>query len=134
MGYLPEETIYRLKFESRPGLEVDTKSVSTGTLMNLTRLASHADGKSLEESMGIVDMLFTGFAEALVGWNLQMRKGGEVVDVPPTFEGMKTQSPKLVLEIITAWMQEVAGVSVPLPEGSNSGEPFPEVSIPMETR
>lgn len=133
MGYLPEETVYRLKFEGRPGLEVDTVSVPTGVLMKMIALADRAkNDQSMQENVEVVQMLFGGFADALVGWNLQARRNGEVVDVPPTVEGMNTQPLGLVMEIIMAWFQEVAGVSAPLESGSNGGNTFPEASIPME--
>lgn len=133
MGYLPEETVYRLKFEKHEGLEVDTVSVPTGALLKMIRLADKASGsKSMAENLDVVQTLFEGFSDALVSWNLQARRGGQIVDVPATVEGMNSQPLPLVMEIIAAWIKAVAGVSAPLENDSKPGSTFPEGSLPMD--
>lgn len=136
MGYRHEAKVYKLTFEDYPGLEVTAKSVSTGRLMKLMRMAvrlnDKADGGDLtEQDADAVDALFTGFSKALVGWNLEDEDGEPV---PPTRDGIEEQEFDFMLGVINSWIETVAGTPGDLGKDSNSGQRFPEVSIPMETR
>lgn len=136
MGYRREAIQYKLVFDdpSMEGLEVTTKSVSSGRLLKLMKLADLAGsaGKKRQftaDDARAVESLFNGFASALVSWNLEDEKGEPV---PPTLEGVQEQDFDFVLSIIMSWIEAVAGVSSDLGKDSSSGVSFPEGSLPMD--
>lgn len=139
MGFLPEETIYKLVFDDTAlnGLEVRARSIPVGTLTMLTTLSDRVGavvpGKFTSQQMGAVDELLQGFASALVDWNLERRNSdGNVEAVPASIEGIRTQDPVLMMTIVKGWFDAVGGIAAPLGDSSTSGEPFPEGSLPME--
>lgn len=135
MGYRRERTVHKLRFDETQGdlagLEVKLYSLSVGQMLDLSRLADGA-----RQQTGDANMMFTQFAESLVGWNLE----DEVPDatgvgarpVPPTLDGVRSCDLDFILRLVHAWMDAIAGVSAPLAGRSNSGPPFPEGSLPME--
>lgn len=136
MGYRPEKTVYALAFEDgrHDGLEVYATSVPVGDLLDMIDLAlqlgsTTGRNKRDPEHMKVIRDLFTGFAKALVSWNLEDGNGDPV---PATLEGLHSQDLDLVLEIIGAWMSSIGSVSPDLGKDSNSGLRFPEGSLPME--
>lgn len=138
MGYRRESIQYKLVFDdpSLEGLEVVTKSVSSGRLLKLMKLADLAGnaGKRREftaDDASAVESLFGGFASALISWNLEDEKGEPV---PATLDGVNDQDFDFVLSIIMAWINAVAGVSSSLGKGSSNGPPSLEESLPMATR
>ncbi len=135
MGFKKKTTIYELMFADAEleGLEVRAKSVPSGTLLDLMDAASKVDVTVKSFSPGdllAIKQLLTGFAEALVSWNLEEEDG---TPVPPTLESVHAQEITFIMPIVTAWMDAVAGVSSDLGKDSGSGETFPEGSLPMET-
>ena len=83
--------------------------------------------------------MFTGFAEALVSWNLEepvLDAAGEEADEtrsePATLEGLYSQDMAFALQVIRAWMDAVASVPTPLGQRSADGSPSLEASLPME--
>lgn len=145
VGFLPEETIYKLMFDGDlQGLEVRARTIPMGTLTLMTTLADRVGsiepGKLTADQMGAVNELLQGFDDALVDWNLERRdKAGAAVAVPATIEGMRTQDPVLMMTIVKGWFDAVAGVAAPLEPGSTSGgstpvtgRSFPESGLPME--
>lgn len=135
-GYRHQPKVYKLTFEDYPGLEIETKSVSTGRLMKLMRMAVRLQDKELddaseltEEDADAVDALFSGFAKALVRWNLEDEDGQPV---PATKDGVYDQDFDFILSIINDWIAAVSGTPGDLGKGSNSGPLFPEVSLPMD--
>ena len=134
-GYRHQPKLYRLTFEDYPGLEVTVRSVSTGRLMKLMRMAIRLQDKDVADASELtaedadaLDALFSGFAKALVSWNLEDDEGRPV---PATLEGVQDQEFDFVFPIINQWIEVVAGTPGDLGKGSNSGQPFPEVSLPM---
>jgi hypothetical protein len=130
-GYRRAAKVYKLKFteDEFTGLEVRAKSVPLGKFLDLTKLVDLQNGTALgPEQMEQIRDLFTGFATALVSWNLQEEDG---TDVPATLEGLYSQEFDFVLQIIMAWMEAIAGVAAPLVRSSNSGATIPEGSLPM---
>jgi hypothetical protein len=146
MGFLPDETVYKLVFEdpSMEGLEVRARSVPLGPLMDLLKMADRVKdivpttvtAKDMED----VERLFTGFVGSLVEWNLERRTtdGGTEV-VPATMDGIRSQDLTLMMKIVKGWIDAVSGVSAPLEPSSPGGEPipvtgvtFPESQLPME--
>lgn len=134
-GYRHQARVYKLTFEDYPGLEITTKSVSTGRLMKLMRMAVRLQDKDVSDASGLteedaeaVDALFSGFAQALVSWNLEDEDGNPV---PATKEGVYDQDFDFILSLINDWIGVVSGTPGDLGKGSNSGPQFPEVSLPM---
>lgn len=134
MGYVRERKNYRLIFTDPDldGLEVVAQSASVATYERIAGLATREYGTAptsadLEE----IAALLEAFADVLVSWNLEEPAGkGRLRPVPATLAGLKAQDLPFVQAIILAWMEAVAGVSVPLDDASSSGAM--EASLPME--
>lgn len=120
------------------GLEVDTTGANIAEfttiaqLSDLSRLTDVETGltsEHLAEAAEAMRNLKAMFAEHLVAWNLE---GDDDVPVPATPESVQAQDDEFVLDLITAWMEAVGGVSDPKEPSLNGGKPFPVASIPME--
>ena len=112
------------------GFEVRAKRISVGKFLGLMPLLdldmdamSAADVESMRE-------LFVEFGRVLVSWNLEDEDSGD--PVPCTPDAFLEQDLALVMAVISAYGEHVAGVAAPLDSGSPSGEPSLEASIPME--
>lgn len=138
-AYVRQRKVYVLRFEQAElqGLEVRARSVPLGTFLELIELASVLDASTAELSptdAKAITGLFSGFAQALVSWNLQEQEdGAEPEDVPATYEGLLSQDTDFVLHVVRAWMDAIAGVSGPLEQPSSDGEKSLVASMPMET-
>lgn len=145
MGYVRPATVYKLIFEDGDelaGLEVRVRSMTTGQLMDLTKAAGRLTGLSggqvqlddlTGDDLAALDLLFGGFAAALVEWNLEENTGGgSPRPVPATLEGIRTQESPFILRLVTEWMKAAGGTPAPLAGRSTSGETPPGLSIPME--
>ena len=113
------------------GLQVVVRSLSIGALVQFAGLAAKitADGVTPAELAEAAPELFGAFAGRLAGWNLEDDTG----PVPATLEGVESQDLEFVVQIVLAWMEAVASVGNPLPDGSGpSPPPGPEASLPME--
>lgn len=131
MGYRRTGTTFNLHFEDPAlnGLEVKVRSLSIGKLLELSELASLADGDELTpDDLKRIDPLFTTLADSLVGWNYEDENGDPI---PATLESIKGEELGFVLQIVTAWMNAVASVSGPLANGSTGGGPSPAPLLPM---
>jgi hypothetical protein len=126
MGFVPQRKQYRLKFKDHEldGLEVTVASASIGTLLGLSEMSTESPEHATERLERSIQVL----AEALVSWNIENAAGEPT---PATVDGLKQQDMSLVMAIISAWTEAVSGVAPPLPGGSDSGETFPEGSLPM---
>jgi hypothetical protein len=124
-GYEPPRALHNLDFsETRhAGLEVKMGDPSIDQLLAMQELAEQASG-SAERSRE----MFRQFASFLVSWNVT--QGGE--PVPATYEGVVTQDPAFIGQIITAWHNGVTAAPPPLPVGSTPGGLPPEASLPTE--
>lgn len=129
MGYTPDEDILRLKFVDRDGLEVDVESTSVDNILRLMALADLAESSTGAEQAKAAEELICGFQGCLRRWNVEIPSGRPV---PTTVEGVKSLKFPFAFEIITAWLNAVAGVSGPLPAGSTNGARSVVESIPME--
>jgi len=110
------------------GLEVRARRLSVNELFVVTRVGarlSSLDDSEADESM---DELAATLAGPILSWNLDDMHG-QPVPITPT--ALRDQDLRLLKAINIALMRASAGVSDPLPEGSNSGEPALEASIPM---
>lgn len=134
MGFTPKRTQYRLKFDKTTdldGLEITTRSVSVGQLMDLQRFGSELAGAedddfAPEAIEKMVDLLASGIVE----WNVEDEEGRPV---EPTTANLLAQDLPFIYAVLTAWSQAMSGISESLGKDSTSGESFPEESLPMET-
>ncbi len=134
-GFKRPRKIYKLVFadDEMNGLEVRCRSVSINTMLELTALADLGNkrpGEYSSDDLQRVDAVFVAFATALESWNLQDEDGAPV---PATLDGVRAQDIDFINVVIKAWMERVAGISVPLGPSSTDGVRSLEASIPMET-
>lgn len=133
MGFVREKTIYKLVFQTPEldGLEVRATGGSLGDYLVISELADLAEvlhTATKQEAAKRIGEVVAHFAETLVDWNLEDEDG---TPVPATAEGLRRQDPELIIAIVRAWMDAVAGISRPLGQPSPDGEQVAE--IPMQT-
>lgn len=76
-----------------------------------------------------LDLQLELLVQCVISWNLEDEEG---TPVPITVKGLKLQDQPLLVGLLDAWMSQAVKVTGPLGSSSLSGEPSPEVSIPME--
>ncbi len=137
MGYKPGRKVYFIKFdEDHPlhGLELRVKSIPMHRFVELSALADAAkDGTSVsgEDANEQIDTLYAFFLDALVSWNVEDDDDNPVA---MTVEALKEHLDfEFVVQVILAWMTEIASVAAPFGAGSNSGATSPAPPLPMET-
>jgi hypothetical protein len=130
MGFRPQVTLYKLKFadSNLDGLEVTAESLTTDEFLAMQRLASQAKAGTNADATASAEKMLDGFAANLASWNLEDSHG----PVPATREGVGSQKFDLVLVMIMAWMEAIAGVDPTSRAASNGGATSQELSIPME--
>lgn len=136
MGYERKEKrkTFKLKFTDP---EMDGLEVRAGTtsMEGLLKIASLQDEfKPGQKQFSVDDLkkvmpVFEFFAGALIDWNLT--EDGE--PVPCTVEGLLSQDPEFIMQVVSAWAEAVGGASAPLGPPSQGGTQFPVAQIPMET-
>lgn len=135
MGFRPQEKTFRVVFDTEHdlhGLEIRTRSVPIGTILNVMRAAgaSLKGGKAGVEDIESVSSLFEEFGGALIEWNLEHPKTGEPVEATP--EGLRSLDFDLVTTLAMEWVGAVVGAAAPLGKSSPPG-PSPRMdSLPME--
>lgn len=127
MGYRRERKVYKLVFEDPQyeGLEIRAASIPVGKLLKLANVGD-LNNVTQEE----LSAIFEVFAGALISWNLEEDDG---TPVPTTVDGLYTLEIDFIMQIISAWMEAVAGVPGPLRQRSSNGSRSVEQSLPMET-
>lgn len=123
MGSRRNPKLYKLVFDEDteyPGLEVTLRSLTIGQMR-----AIRTDGDDDE-------ILVVGsaklIAKQLVSWNREDEDGNPL---PPTLESLMGEEADLINLIVDRWTQAIRGVSAPLEQPSNDGEPSAVESIPM---
>lgn len=115
MGFVHQRKTYRLIFEGTlDGLEVVAKTASAAAYKRIAELANREWANPLSnEDLAEFEALCEAFAGVLVEWNLEEEheaKGKPVRKaVPPTLKGLMDQDLELVMTIVMAWMDAVAG-------------------------
>ncbi len=129
MGFVRTRRVYRLAFEDEElaGLVVKVRSTSIGSLFDVLGLLTADDVSA--ENLGQYEKLISGFAEALVEWNVEDEGGAPV---PATYEGVRGQDADFILDIVHVWVQALMGVPGPLGQPLANGKPSVEQSLPME--
>ncbi|MEU8362316.1 hypothetical protein AB0C27_40490 [Nonomuraea sp. NPDC048882] len=112
------------------GFEVRAKRISVRKFLALAPLLEADLASFSKEEVDQMEDLFLMFGRELVSWNLEDEDTGE--PIPCTPDAFLDADLPLAVEIITAYGQNVAGVSPPLDGGSPSGDQSQEASIPME--
>ncbi|MEU6781499.1 hypothetical protein ABZ912_20025 [Nonomuraea angiospora] len=133
MGYKRSKTVL-LKWGADTdlsGLEVRARRISVEKFLELGPLLETDFDSFSPEDVEAMRGMFMEFGRVLVSWNLEDEDSGE--PIPCTPETFLDQDIELVQQIVTAWAENIAGVSRPLPPPSPGGEPSPEaLSLPME--
>lgn len=111
------------------GLVFTARRVRLREFMEIADLAMlGGDDVPIREQARGVGALCDRLAEVLVSWNLEDEDGQAV---PCTADALVDQDMAFVLALCTAWMDAIGGVPAPLGDGSTSGEPSLEASIPQ---
>lgn len=135
MGFRPERTEYKLVFadgSTLDGLTVKAGSIPTGQLMELQGAAQVVRSENQDNNAAAakaVSTMIDAFASKLHEWDLEDPDTG--LPVPPTREGIMSQDWDIVLPIILAWMEAIAGVDPTSRPASNSGGTSPVPLPPM---
>lgn len=109
------------------GLVVKLRGLSINQLNTVQSMRGVKSEDDL--SAELFDEVLSILAGRMISWNLE----DDGIPVPATKESLADEDFGMVTDIITSWTKAVTGVSAPLGARSNSGAPFPEESIPMET-
>jgi len=143
MGYRPPRKTATLTFKGDlEGLVAEVKTTSVGAYLNVLEAA--ALPQKIESMVATPEQTATfvknvkTFTELLISWNLEDVDGSPV---PPTFDGMLSQEPWFVKEVLVTWMNHY-GVrtseeaepfdGTPLAQNSTAGLSFSETNLPME--
>lgn len=150
MGFRPESSVYHLTFEGTKyqGLDVRMTALLVGELLEsmkmgeVARLLTSLDGADDATLAAHADVIagatqrteefYKSFARHLVSWNVERQDdAGDWVSVPATLDGVRTQDPAFIKDIVDAWRTAVSGVRPNLERPSPNGVPALEASIPM---
>lgn len=113
MGYRRVPTIYTLdQFKDYSGLEVRMTSIRIGKMRELMTLLDNDD--VTDEQM---DAMVKMVSDNLVSWNLEEEDGAPV---PADRAGVDSLDLNMLLEIITAWMEQLTGPDEELGKDSSS--------------
>jgi hypothetical protein len=131
MGFKVQRTVFNVHFKTGSkldGLFLQARSISMKEVMGLS---AEADKARAGEGLDKITKLLTRFSEELVEWDLESEDG---TPTPPTLDGLLSHDPDVVLPIVLSWFDSMLQIDDDLGKDSNSGERFPEASIPMETK
>lgn len=129
-GYKPVRTVFVLTFEDPDleGCEVRCKRISLGRLRELLGFLDQAkalEGEdvaagsvSAEEGIELLEKLYAGFADGLIGWNV-LTEDDEPVS--PTVAGMLTQDLWFMIKLIEAYLTGMMQAPPDSPPSVNSG-------------
>lgn len=136
MAKRPGKT-YRLvwpeEHELMSGVEIRLKGLSIRQLLNAQRLADNvadqreANGGKVDHE--VIESLFDLLAKNITSWNIEEEDGTPVAH---DLEGIMSLELDPAVEVLTEWLEAVAGVSPPLSESSSDGEPSEALSLTME--
>ena len=124
MGFKPQETLYKLDFSDTElsGLHVTMRSMSIAKLFDLAEMAERAKDGVL--TVAEARQMRRDFAAALVEWDVERDPvEGESGDqpVPATYEGVISQDPVFIGQIIQAWDEAMSQAPRPLRSASAAG-------------
>lgn len=130
MGYKRKRKVYKLTFQdpSMDGLEVIAGSLTTDEFLALSEAAASVSETDNVENRKAAAEMFDLLGKHLVSWTLEEE---DDTPVPATRAGIGAQDLDFILDIVLAWMNAIASVPPPLPEGSPSGATSLEQSLPQ---
>jgi hypothetical protein len=140
MGYTNSRVI-RLRFPDRDGLIVRMRPLTMGTMRwfirngpALAALEGMKPSELTDDQAGMLAHLFEIFAEHLMSWNLEDEDSetGERTPVGTALDGVDSQEPAFIQEIMNHWMATCTAVAPPLSQGSPNGGPSPEGNAQTE--
>lgn len=123
---------YRLTWPEghvRHGLTVVMRGMAIDD-MEAARAFQGVERDDVKASAALLAQIAELLAAKMVSWDLAE---DDDTPVPTTAEAIRKEDISMVMEILNAWTEVAMGVKASLGKGSNSGQPFPEESIPMET-
>lgn len=131
-GFRPEVDEYTVTYDepNMRGLVAHFEEVPVGDALDLDVLRFGAPSETPAERKERLTDLYGIVAGVLAGWNLLHPKTGQ--PVPPTVAGLMSLKQDFVNDVIAGYINALRGVSAPLGDGSTSGDPSLEASIPME--
>ena len=105
MGYRPKRALFKLDFSEteHEGLEVTTRAVPMSVMLDVAVAA----GNAAQDASGFRQVLAT-FAYALESWNVEDDDGQPVT---ADLDGLMSQDPAFVTDLIKAWVASMAGGS-----------------------
>jgi hypothetical protein len=136
-GYKPVRQLYKIDFSETPhvGMEMVARGTSMSGLLKLMDIADEIDGlmeldmesTPKSEIAGKLRDLFAPFAKVIVSWNLI---DDDDEPVPASLDGLMSQDPQFVGEILGYYTQAMTQAPPPLPAASPSGGGSPEGPTP----
>ena len=132
MSYRKKPQVFTLTWDADsayPGLTVRVRSVPVGEVTDLAGALYKVTSQGIAAASGAMGTAMAMLAGHLVSWDLEEEDG---TPVPVTLDAVRAQDLDLILAVLAEWMGAIAGVAPPLPQGSNGGGTFPELSLPME--
>jgi len=127
-NYKKKRQQYKLTFadEDMNGLEMVVTKLPLGLILRMRELS--AAGPEVSGGPAAMRELLEGVIGSILSWNLE----DEGVPVSLTVENLLALDEDFVQKILSSWTLALGGVSAPLEDGSTSGEPALEASMPME--
>jgi len=116
-----------LRFEDPDweGIEVKIRSTSMRAILELQEQTDAArKGGGLKEISDLIDR----FCDKLESWNIEDDDGA----IPPTRNGLLSLDFPDAVYLILSWVDAMTAIEPSLGKDSTSGEPSPEVQLPME--
>lgn len=123
---------YRLTWPEghvRHGLNVVMRGMSIDDMNTVTAFKG-ATAEDVEQSAELLGSIAELLSAKMISWDLTE---DDDTPVPTTVEAIRKEDLTMIMEILNAWTDAAVGVKASLGKGSNSGNTFPEESIPMET-
>lgn len=87
--------------------------------------------KIIEETAAALETVKIQFAEKLISWNLE---DDEDKPIPATVDGVLSLEDEFCMNLISAWLDAIGGVSEDLGKDLTSGGTFQDLSLPMELK
>lgn len=109
------------------GLVVKLRGLSIKDLRTVQSMRGIKDESDLDSDM--FREVLAVLSRRIVEWNLT-DEDGEVL--PHDVETLADEDFGMISDVLNAWTKAVTGVPAPLDARSNSGNTFPEQSIPMD--
>lgn len=127
MGYrhkIPRITVAFEDGHEYHGCEVVLRKLKLGEYLDIVGISANPEISHVGDQLARM-------GDKLISWNLEDPETGN--PIPATSEAVLDQDKDLMVAILNAWLDGMAGVAAPLESSSPSGEPSPAVSeIPME--